>query len=578
LHQGASKQGASIAPLQDKISQKNWNEMTHTVQKKIHHSRLLLLTCGFVLTCAAASFADEPAAPEIPEAAPAAAPAAVAEQQEQTFTIKRFIIEGSALFPPEELQKQVKQYAGRLKTAADVEGARDALERFFHDQGYPTVMVNIPEQAVLSKVIRLEIIENRVGTVTVTGNRWFSTEKILRELPSIAPGQVIKLQDLQQEAGRINRNPDFKVVPEMQPGKAPESVDMSLKVTEQLPLHGSLELNNRCSHDTTRLRLNSALRYDNLWQRDHSLAAQLQTSPEKLKEVLVASGTYTMPAFWDRDDKIVVYGVWSNTDTASGAGYNNLGKGHIYGSRLIVPLRGIDSYNHTAVFGIDYKDFKEMLIVGAADGVRSPATYAPLSFAYSGSLQGDSGVTGFNAGLTMAFRTVVTDPREFEDKRYKARGNYIALTAGVERSQKIPGGFTLLAKLDGQLTDQPLIANEQFTAGGVESVRGYRESEASGDNALHGTFELAAPDLLKNLGRERFSLSPYVFYDGAGLWLKNPLAGQDSLVGLEGAGIGMRGTLFGSFEYQTDLAFALLDTNRIQAGDAYLHFKVKWQF
>lgn len=544
--------------------------MNNSPQKKNRNLKLFTLLCACLLSSATIATAEEPTAPE-------AAPAAV-EQQEQTFTIKRFIIDGSALFSAEELQKQVRQFVGRRRSAADVEGARDALERYVHDQGYPTVMVNIPEQAVLSKAIRLEIIENRVGTVTVIGNRWFSTDKILRELPSIASGEVIKLQQLQLEANRLNRNPDFKMVPEMQPGKAPESVDMTIKVTDQIPLHGSLELNNRSSHDTTELRLNAAIRYDNLWQRDHSFSAQYQISPQKPSEVQVTSGSYTLPAPWDRDDKVVVYGVLSNTETASAAGFSNLGKGNIIGTRVIVPLQGIGNYSHTAVLGVDYKNFEERVVLVGNDGVKSPISYLPFSLAYNASRRDDGGVTSFNAGLNMSFRGAVADPREFEDKRYKARGNYITMTAGVERSQKLPGEFTLLVKLDGQLTDQPLIANEQYTSGGVESVRGYRESEASGDNALHGVFELAGPDLLKKVGKDRFSLTPYIFYDGAGLWVKEPLSGQEPLAGLEGVGFGLRGTLFGSLDFQTDYGFALLETNRTAVGDSVLHFKVKWQF
>lgn len=506
------------------------------------------------------------------------APVAKSEQQEQTFTIKRFIIEGSSLFSPEELQRQVENFTGRRKTAADVEGARDALERYFHDQGYPTVMVNIPEQAVQNKVIRLDIIENRVGTVKVSGNRWFSTEKILRELPSIAPGEVIKIQQLQLEANRLNRNPDFKLVPEMKPGTAPESVDMILKVTDQIPLHGSLELNNRASRDTTALRLNAALRYDNLWQREHSFSAQYQASPEKPSEVQVASGSYTLPAPWDRDDKVVVYGVWSNTETASAAGFNNLGKGSIIGTRVILPLTGVGDYSHTAVLGFDYKNFQETVGLAGSEGVKSPISYFPFSVAYNASLRDDGGVTSFNTGINMSFRGAAADPRQFEDKRFKARGNYIFMTAGVERNQKLPGEFTLLARLDGQVADQPLIANEQYTSGGVESVRGYHESEASGDDALHGVFELAAPDLLKTVGKDRFCLIPYLFYDAAGLWVKDPLPGQELRSGLQGTGFGLRGTLFGSLEYQADLGFALMETSRTAPGDSYLHFKVKYQF
>ena len=547
--------------------------------------RLIPVSCGFMFLLATGGGAEEnapavevsPAAQEEPVTETGTA-SVQPEQKEQTFTIRRFVIEGSGIFSNDELQKQVKQFVGREKTAADVEGARDALERFFHDQGYPTVLVNIPEQSVQNRVIRLDVIENRVGTVKVTGNRWFSTEKIIDELPSLAPGRVIRLQQLQVEVNRLNRNPDFKVVPDMQPGVAPESVDLTLKVEEKFPLHGSLELNNRSSHDTTALRLNAALRYDNLWQREHSLSLQYQTAPEKPGEVQVVSSSYTLPALWDHDDKLVVYGVLSNTDTASAAGFNNIGKGNIIGLRAIIPLQGVGEYNHTAVLGFDYKDFQETVGLAGSTGIKTPVTYFPFSLAYSSSLRDDSGVTSFNTGVNIAFRGMVTNPHQFEDKRFKARGNYISLTAGAERSQKLPGDFSMLVRLDGQLADQPLIANEQFVAGGVESVRGYRESEVSGDNAIHGVFELAGPNLLKSVGKDGFNLTPYLFFDAAALWVKEPLPGQDDATEIEGTGFGLRGTLFGGFEFQTDYGFALRDTNRIASGDSYLHFKVKYQF
>lgn len=528
------------------------------------------------------SFISPVAAEEIPS--PAEAQSAPAEEMpqdqpgEQTFTIRRFVIEGTSLFTAEELQQQLRQFVGRKKTAADVERARDTLEIFFHDQGYPTVMVNIPEQSVQNRVIRLEVIENRVGKVTLTGNSWYTTGKILADLPSIAPGQVIRLQDLQQEVNRINRNPDLKVIPEMQPGALPGTVDLTLQVTDKLPLHGTVELNNRSSHDTTETRLSGSLHYDNLWQRDHSLSLLYQTSPEKLSEVQVASASYTMPAAWDREDKIVLYGVWSNSETTTTGDFQTVGKGIIIGSRMIVPLPAVGDYSHTAILGLDYKDFEETNGLPGTEASKTPISYLPFSAAYNALLPDDSGTTAYNAAVNVSFRGLVSDEREFEDKRYKARGNYIFMTAGAERNQKLPADLTLLARLDGQIADQPLVSNEQYIAGGVESVRGYRESEASGDQALHGVVELAAADLLGKTGKERYSLIPYLFYDYAKVWLKDPLPEQADVINLQGAGIGLRGLLFNVIDYQTDLGFALRDTSQTATGDVRLHFRLRYQF
>jgi hemolysin activation/secretion protein len=206
-------------------------------------------------------------------------------------------------------------------------------------------------------------------------------------------------------------------------------------------------------------------------------------------------------------------------------------------------------------------------------------TYLPLSIAYNGSLPDSSGLTLFNLGLNMAFRGLVTQQQDFDNKRFKARANYIYGTLGVERRQQLPAGASLLLKLDGQMADQPLISNEQYSAGGMDSVRGYKESEEMGDSSFHGILELAAPDMAPRLGlSERFSLIPYTFYDFAALWVKDPLPGQDEAMDIQGTGIGIRGILFRDLEFQTDWAFALSDTNRIKAGNSQVYFKVKYQF
>ncbi len=547
------------------------------------HSRQLLaltLCCGLLAghpVSAEEDASGDGAAVTAVEGENAPKPETPPDRRELTFTIKKIVISGSSLFPEDELQKQVRGFIGRGKTAAAVEGARDILERFFHDRGYPTVLVNIPEQKVESRAIRLEIIENRIGTLTISGNRWFSSEKIRRDLPSLAPGQVLYVPQVQREVNRLNRHPDIKVTPDVKPGKVAETVDVTLKVTDNSSWHGSVELNNRGSHDTTSLRLNTALRNDNLWQREHSLSLQYQLSPEKPSEVEIASGSYTMPAPWSFDDKLVLYGVWSNTKSAFGAGYSNLGNGIIVGTRVLLTLPPLGAYSHTAILGFDYKDFDETVKVSGSEMFSTPVSYMPLSLGYSGALLDSGGATSLNAGLTFAFRAA-SNEEHFSDKRYKSRGNYFTFTAGARRDQRLPLGCSLMARVDGQVADQPLISNEQFIAGGVDSVRGYKESEFSGDNALHSVLELSGPDLLAPVGKEGYSLTPYLFCDLARLWVRSPLAEQISSQTLLGSGVGMRGRLFSDLDYQLDLGFALKGTEQTDAGSALLHFKVRWQF
>ena len=51
-------------------------------------------------------------------------------------------------------------------------------------------------------------------------------------------------------------------------------------------------INNRYSADTTPLRVNGSVSYDNLWQLEHSIGFSFQLSPEDIDEVKVFSGYY----------------------------------------------------------------------------------------------------------------------------------------------------------------------------------------------------------------------------------------------------------------------------------------------
>ncbi len=497
-----------------------------------------------------------------------------------SFVVKSFVAEGNTLFEEKRIQEILGPYKGPKRTAQDVETARNALEKAYHDAGYPAVLVNIPEQTVEEGTVRLQVVESKIGNVRVTGNRWYTRTKVLRDLPSLAPGKVLYVPMVQKDLERMNRGQDFKASPVLSPGTEMGLTDVEIKVEDRLPLHGNLELNNRSTHDTSDLRLNASLRYDNLWQRDHSISAQFQTSPERTDEVRLYALSYTLPAPWMRDHQIAVYGLRSDSNTTTfGQGLLVTGKGTIIGARYVVPLEPYKFYAHNITLGVDYKDFDETVGFNTATGTKTPISYAPLSFAYAASLPDKWGMTRFSSGLNVAFRGLVTDQREFEVKRYNAKGNYLYWTAGIERTHKLPAEMSLFVKVDGQITDQPLVSNEQYAAGGIASVRGYKEAEGLGDNAFHATVELSTPDLWRKLSEKgSLQLFPYVFYDCAWLQVTDPLPGQTETINLAGVGAGVRGTVYKNWYYEAAVGLPLRHTERTEAQRERWHFKIGVQF
>lgn len=513
-----------------------------------------------------------------------------AVEDKPRFDIKGFLVEGNTLLPEKpfddsyedspiqeiSIQEILEEFVGPDKTVDDIEAARSKLEQTYHHKGYPTVLVNIPEQTVADGLVKLEVIESRIRRVRISGNRYFTMENILKDLPTLHEGEIIYLPHLQDELTLVNRNPDLRVEPMLVPGKRFGTVDVELKVKDKLPLHGSLELNNRASENTTSLRLNGVLRYDNLWQKEHSASFQYQTAPKDTSEVQVLAGSYVLPTPWNDDHRLALYSVWSDSDTAFGEGFRLNSKGYVVGFRYVMPLAAYKLYTHNISVGLDYKDFEERSRVYFED---LNINYLPLSFAYNSSLPDETGLTSFSASLNMSFRGLVAEPEEFDDKRLGALGNYIYLTAGIERAQKLPYKSSLFVKVDGQIADQPLISNEQFTAGGMESVRGYKESSEAGDNGIHATVELGGPDLAEfvEFGKKA-DVYPFIFYDVAHLAVLKPQDLQDRSFTLAGTGFGLRGGFTDYLDYETDWAWALKSQGEVHSGDTMFNFKIKCKF
>lgn len=518
--------------------------------------------------------------PTAREAAAAALVDRVLEPEDPgTFEIKRFEVSGNTVLSPMVVENTLSPFTGRRRKAEDVEKARDALEKRYHERGYPTVLVNIPEQSVEGGAVRLEVIESRIGRVRVNGNRYFTMEKILKELPSLGEGMILYLPRVQEDLAQINRNPDIKVAPVLAPGSEPGTIDVELNVKDRLPLHGSLEVNNRNTHDTTDLRLNAQLRYDNLWQRDHSVSLQWQTSPLDTGEVFALAGSYVLPAPWGRDNLLALYGLYTDSNTAFGAGFQTIGKGWVAGFRNVFPLPAAGPYAHNLSAGFDYKSFEDRLNLEGEEANKTTVRYFPLSLAYSASLRDGFGVTQFSSGINLSFRGLVAEQEKFQEKRFESRGNYLYLTGGLERNQALPYGLGVFGKIAAQIADQPLISNEQFLAGGMKSVRGYKETEASGDDGLLATLEFSAPDLVSlTPWHERANLTPFVFQDFAWLKLKEPLPRQERTVDLHGTGVGLRGQVAGHLDFEIAWGMALAKTDRTERGDSDLYFLLKGQF
>jgi hemolysin activation/secretion protein len=508
--------------------------------------------------------------------------AALAASAEERFDVLELRVLGNTVLAAEQIERVVYPHLGPGKTVQDVEAARLALEGAYKDAGYGTVFVDIPEQDVGGDgIVRLHVTEGRLDRVRIAGARYFSNGALRASLPALGHGQVPHLPTVQKELNAANRQTaDRNVTPVLRAGRVPGTIDVELKVKDELPVHGAIEVNDRHTADTSRTRTAFNLSYDNLWQRFHSLSLQYQTAPEERQEARVIAAAYSAPV--TRSGHLIsLSAVDTNSDVATVGTLSVLGAGRIYGGRYVIPLPPADGFYHSVSLGPDYKDFEESIDLLTGESDRTPITYMSWSALYGGGTYAEASNSSFNIGTTFGIRSLSNDPEEFEFKRFHARPNFFYLRGGAQYEHVIWWGTRLFVRLAGQYAVEPLISNEQFSIGGADSVRGYLESETLGDTGVAGTLEWRTPDFAqywKWLQRFDGNLYLFGFADAGLVSIIDPLPGQESSVDLSSVGLGVRFTLFGGLQAAIDGAYTLRATDRTDAYDTRLHFLLRYGF
>lgn len=511
---------------------------------------------------------DHPSSPSAP---------APAKASDLHFDILEYDVDGNTTLPTAEIEEAVYPFLGEQRTAADVDKARDALQAIYAAKGYQTVQVSIPQQGIETGIIHLQVAENPVGRLRIVGSKYHSLDAIKAEAPSLAEGIVPSTAQLQQDIVALNSETDLKVTPRLIAGRTPGTVDVDLDVEDHLPLHGSIEINNQHNEQTQPLRLLGTISYANLWQLGHSISLSYQIAPQKPGDAQVFSGSYLVPL--PRDGlSFLLYGVQSNSNVAAIAGTNVVGRGGIIGVRAIKDLPGDQNFYDSVTIGIDRKDLTQNVITDDVPS-NAPVLYYPLTLSYSATVQNGDTTTQADASINTAIPGLNSNSLKFEQQRDQARPDYIYFKADASRTQPLPLGLVGYVRADGQITGDALLSSEQYSGGGLNTVRGYLESERLGDYGAHATFELRSPSIAAHISPRINEWRFLTFFDGATVLMREPLADEKASYRLASTGIGTYLTAFDSyFNAVADLAFPLIDGDVTKAGRPVVNFRVWSEF
>jgi hemolysin activation/secretion protein/AraC-like DNA-binding protein len=283
------------------------------------------------------------------------------------FEVRHYEIIGNTLLSQKTFNDIFLKVIGKEVSLDQIRKALADLQMEYRERGFVTVAVSLPQQKLTNATIKVQITEGVLTKIDVTGNHYFSSENVLRALPSLHTNLLLNSHVFQRELDLANASRDRQIYPVIGPGPEPGTTELTLKVKDRLPLHARLELNNTYTPGTPDLRFNASAQYDNLWDLEHQVGLQYSFSFLEYKN----GDTYSKTFF---DDPLV----------ANYSGYYRL------------PLGGYTSVQqqvdaNPSSFG--YNEITHQFVLPPASGRPELTFYATRSVTDTGVQRGPVGFT-----------------------------------------------------------------------------------------------------------------------------------------------------------------------------------------
>lgn len=516
-----------------------------------------------------------------------------AQTETERFNIDSFSIEGNTLLTPDEIIAAVTPFTGKQREYRDVQRAIEALRQQYRTKGYSVVWVVAPEQILDRGVVTLRVIEARIGSVTVEGNRFFNYSNVRSSLPALREGSSPRARDISANAQLANENPAKQVDVVLRPGETQEVVNATVDVIDVRPLKAFLTVDNTGNPQTGNFRIGVGLQHANLFNRDHVGTFNYVTSPDKMDKVSLYSGSYRLPLYsWgDSMDFIAAYSDVSAGTAQTVAGPLTFsGKGSVYGMRYNQLLARKGEYSHRIVYGLDYRAYENDCALGTfgAAGCGPAAvdvTVVPVSVAYNGNWAKPGRISDFYVAVSHNIPGADNgEEKDFNAARPSPNGgdgassHYTILRFGSSMVNAFKNNWQIRGAVNAQYTPDALISGEQFGITGATAVRGFLEREIVRDTGYFATLELYTPNLPGKLIPGKGNLRLLLFAD-IGRASNNRLDGEEKqLVSVASLGAGVRWNIQRNFNIRFDMARIMDEGGNRETGDMHGHVSAYFGF
>jgi hemolysin activation/secretion protein len=483
--------------------------------------------------------------------------------------IQRFNVTGNTLLSAAEVERIVAPYTGAQKTFADIHQAAAALEEVYRSRGYGVVKVLLPEQDISKGVVEIRVVQPRIRSVKVEGNRHFDNDNVRSSLPVIKEGEIPNTSSMARNLTVLNEHPVKQADVVLRGGESEDQTDVGIRVADDKPWRVVMTLDDTGTSDTGYWRSGIGFQHTNLFNRDHTLSLQYITSPTQPSKVSIYGLGYHMP-FYGLNSSLDLVAGYSDVNSGTVQGlFSVAGSGTIYGAHWNYHLPKWGELEQKLVLGLDYRAFKSDVSLAGQGGLVPDITIHPASLTYSGLLRTETSHFNFyGSAVTNISGGNDGTSADFQRSRAGATENYSILRYGISYNRAFLNEWQARVAVNGQYTSNALVAGEQFGLGGPDSVRGYLVREVINDRGYAGQLELYTPDVARKMGLPpSYRARLLAFYDYGDVSRNKALPGEQSGKSIASAGVGARMNYSKNVSLRFDVAQILRSANTRHSGD-----------
>jgi hemolysin activation/secretion protein len=454
--------------------------------------------------------------------------------------VRRFTFEGNTVYGDDELRAVIADREGLELTLEEIYAAADRLTAFYLDHGYSVALVTVPAQRVTDGIVRLQVIEGRIGELHFEGNERYDRTVLRRHLHAVESGTLVRFDRLERSLLLLNDLPGLVARSVLVPGDDPGTSDLRLRV-EETPWSGRVILDNHGPESVGQWRLSADAGFNNL----SGAGDRLDLGATVSESNLLRQGRigWSRPVGYDGGRLALNY---SRADYDVGGEFTHLdisGRSEIARARYTHPhvrSRGRNLYWHVGASRTRGRSVMEGIPDPLTDG-RVDLLEAGLHFDALGERTRHSASLQLGSNLR---RNATRGDGLTRDGGIPLR---LGLSAGSERF--LADGWSLSGRGELQLSADPLPDALQFGIGGPHSVRGFVASRQRGDQGVFTSAELRRYHRL-----EDGFVTLRGFVDAGHINRRHPLDGQDRNDALAAAGAGVSVLL--RERYSLDMSWA----------------------